>query len=153
MRTILKTIEIDYLWSVTQRRILKWYHTRDTQNLRNEVSTSFCVRYAKPSKCTKYLWCVTQRRILKWYLTRDTQNLRNEVLSSSMVFFFRARRKTIEMDYEVLRKTEFLKWYQTRAGYYHHSWYSCNKITTTQIQISRQNWNGFFSNISHQVMI
>ena len=26
--------------------------------------------------------------------------------------------------------------------------YSCNKITTTQIQISRQNWNGFFSNIS-----
>ena len=31
--------------------------------------------------------------------------------------------------------------------------YSCNEITTTQIQISRQNWNGFFSNISHQMMI
>ena len=31
--------------------------------------------------------------------------------------------------------------------------YSCNKITTTQIQISRQNWNGFFSNISRQMMI
>ena len=31
--------------------------------------------------------------------------------------------------------------------------YSCNKITATQIQISRQNWNGFFSNISHQMMI
>ena len=31
--------------------------------------------------------------------------------------------------------------------------YSCNKITTTQIQISRQNWNGFFSNNSHQMMI
>ena len=31
--------------------------------------------------------------------------------------------------------------------------YSCNKITTTQIQISRQNWNGLFSNISHQIMI
>jgi hypothetical protein len=27
--------------------------------------------------------------------------------------------------------------------------YSCNKITTTQIQISRQNWNGFYSNLSH----
>ena len=27
--------------------------------------------------------------------------------------------------------------------------YSCNKITTTQIQISQQNWNNFFSNISH----
>ena len=31
--------------------------------------------------------------------------------------------------------------------------YSCNKITTTWIQISRQNWNGFFSNASHQIMI
>ena len=28
--------------------------------------------------------------------------------------------------------------------------YSCNKITTNQIQISRQNWNGLFSNVSHQ---
>ena len=35
-----------------------------------------------------------------------------------------------------------------REGYY-----SCNKIATTWIQISRQNWNGFFSNISHQIMI
>ena len=26
--------------------------------------------------------------------------------------------------------------------------YSCNKITTTQIPISRQNWNGFFSNLT-----
>ena len=31
--------------------------------------------------------------------------------------------------------------------------YSCNKITTTWIQISRQNWNGVFSNASHQIMI
>ena len=31
--------------------------------------------------------------------------------------------------------------------------YRCNKIITTQIQISRQNWNGFFSNISHRMMI
>jgi len=31
--------------------------------------------------------------------------------------------------------------------------YSCNKITTTQIQISRQNLSDFFSNISHQMMI
>ena len=31
--------------------------------------------------------------------------------------------------------------------------YSCNKITKTWIQISRQNWNGFFSNINHQRMI
>ena len=31
--------------------------------------------------------------------------------------------------------------------------YSCNKITTTWIQISRQNWNCFFSNTSHQIMI
>ena len=29
---------------------------------------------------------------------------------------------------------------------------SCNKITTTKIQISLQNWNGFFS-ISHQMTI
>ena len=28
--------------------------------------------------------------------------------------------------------------------------YSCNKVTKTWIQISRQNWNGFFSNISHR---
>ena len=35
----------------------------------------------------------------------------------------------------------------------HLDFYSCNKITTTQIQISRQNWNVFFSNISHQMMI
>ena len=33
------------------------------------------------------------------------------------------------------------------------STYSCNKITTTWIQISRQNWNGFFSNASYQIMI
>ena len=32
-------------------------------------------------------------------------------------------------------------------------WYSCNKITTTQIQIFRQNWNCFFSNINHQMII
>ena len=31
--------------------------------------------------------------------------------------------------------------------------YSCNKITNTRIQISCQNWNDFFSNISHQMMI
>ena len=31
--------------------------------------------------------------------------------------------------------------------------YCCNKITTNWIQISCQNWNGFFSNISHQRMI
>ena len=31
--------------------------------------------------------------------------------------------------------------------------YSCNNITTTWIQISRQNWNGFFSNASHQIKI
>ena len=29
--------------------------------------------------------------------------------------------------------------------------YSCKKITTTWIQISLQNWNGFFSNASHQI--
>ena len=33
------------------------------------------------------------------------------------------------------------------------TWYSCNKITTTWIQISCQNWNGFLSNASHQIMI
>ena len=31
--------------------------------------------------------------------------------------------------------------------------YSYNKITTTQIQIIRQNWNGCFSNIINQMMI
>ena len=31
--------------------------------------------------------------------------------------------------------------------------YSCNKITKTRIQISRQNRFGFFSNISNQMMI
>ena len=31
--------------------------------------------------------------------------------------------------------------------------YNCNKITTTQIQISRQNQNDFFPNISHQMII
>ena len=31
--------------------------------------------------------------------------------------------------------------------------YSCNKITTIQIEIPPQNWNGFFSNICHQMMI
>ena len=28
--------------------------------------------------------------------------------------------------------------------------YSCNKLTKTRFQIPRQNWFGFFSNISHQ---
>ena len=31
--------------------------------------------------------------------------------------------------------------------------YSCNKITMTQVQISRQSGNGSFSSISHQMMI
>ena len=31
--------------------------------------------------------------------------------------------------------------------------YSCNNITTTWIQISRQNWNVFYSNASHQIII
>ena len=30
---------------------------------------------------------------------------------------------------------------------------SCNTTTTTWIQISRQNWNDFFSNASHHIMI
>ena len=33
------------------------------------------------------------------------------------------------------------------------STYSCNKIKSTWIQISHQNWNGFFSNISHRMII
>ena len=33
------------------------------------------------------------------------------------------------------------------------TYYSCNKITETWIQISRQNWFGFSSNISHQMII
>ena len=40
---------------------------------------------------------------------------------------------------------------------FHPQWnrklYSCSKKTTTWIQISRQNRNSFFSNISHQIMI
>ena len=31
--------------------------------------------------------------------------------------------------------------------------YSCNRITKTRIQTSCQKWNGFSSNISHQMMI
>ena len=31
--------------------------------------------------------------------------------------------------------------------------YSCNRITTTWIQISRQNWNGFFSNAKGQLIL
>ena len=31
--------------------------------------------------------------------------------------------------------------------------YRCNKITTTWIQIHVQNWNWFFSNASHQIII
>ena len=31
--------------------------------------------------------------------------------------------------------------------------YSCNKVTKTWIQISRQNWLGVFSNYSHQMII
>ena len=31
--------------------------------------------------------------------------------------------------------------------------YSCNKTTMTWIQIFHQNWNDFFSNISHQIML
>ena len=42
----------------------------------------------------------------------------------------------------------------TQSGSPINQWlYSYNKITTTQIQISRQNWNGFFSNISNQMTI
>ena len=33
------------------------------------------------------------------------------------------------------------------------AYYSCNKIPATELQISRQNWNGFFSNASHKIMI
>ena len=38
-------------------------------------------------------------------------------------------------------------------GAKNYNLYSCNKITTTWIQISRQNRNGFSSNASHQIMI
>ena len=38
---------------------------------------------------------------------------------------------------------------EANSCYFHHEMYSCNKITTAQILISRQNWNGFFSNINH----
>ena len=38
-------------------------------------------------------------------------------------------------------------------GFSFNQSYSSNKVTTTWIQISRQNWNGFFSNASHQIMI
>ena len=49
-----------------------------------------------------------------------------------------------------IEKTSSYSWMPVRT------WicdYSCNKKTTTQIQISRLNWNCFFSNISHQIMI
>jgi uncharacterized membrane protein YbjE (DUF340 family) len=39
------------------------------------------------------------------------------------------------------------------AEHFGGGWYSCDKITMTQIQISHRNLNGFFSNISNQMMI
>ena len=55
-------------------------------------------------------------------------------------------------DYQIRYCFTSFKW-SWHISYFRFYSYSCNKITTTQIQISRQNWNGFFSNISHQMMI
>ena len=47
--------------------------------------------------------------------------------------------------------TERYWWVSSRQSQWR---YSCNKITTTWIEMSRQNWNGFsLSNTSHQIMI
>ena len=65
-------------------------------------------------------------------------------------------------DCNLIRDT--IRWKYFRSSTYQHflaprhfneffNFYSCNKINTTWIQISRQNWNGFFSNASHQIMI
>ena len=50
-------------------------------------------------------------------------------------------------------QASFVIYWQASGGLLAIRLYSCNKITTTWIQIFRQNWNGFFSNISHQMMI
>ena len=50
-------------------------------------------------------------------------------------------------------QASFVTYWQASGGLLAIRLYSCNKITTTWIQIFRQNWNGFFSNISHQMMI
>ena len=48
------------------------------------------------------------------------------------------------------KSTKFtIEWHSFES----HIWYSCNKISTTWIQISRQNWNRFFSSASHQIMM
>ena len=55
VRKVRKTLDMDYLWSVTQRRIFEIgikKEGRGAHNLRNRVLTYFCVRYAKPLKCS-----------------------------------------------------------------------------------------------------
>ena len=48
---------------------------------------------------------------------------------------------------------KFEKLWPLLSSNWHPLMYSSNKITKTQIQISRQNWSYLFSNISHQMMI
>ena len=55
--------------------------------------------------------------------------------------------------YITRRSTCFYFFPGYRLGRSLRSLYSCVKITKTWIQISRQNWSGLFSNISHQMMI
>ena len=61
-------------------------------------------------------------------------------------------RKKKNKESELLKKCR--SWKKLSKLCFHWLWfYSCNKLNTTQIQISRQNWNGFFWNISRQMMI
>ena len=73
---------------------------------------------------------------------------------------------TVKLEFyiRVVKKSDTKIFFQTpQTMYYFHNrsclnlklssfglYYSCNKITKTWIQISRQNRNVFFSNISHQ---
>ena len=56
----------------------------------------------------------------------------------------------LEMENELTRFSQSTSVFEK---YTDKSWYSCNKINKLWIQISRQNWNGFYSNINYHKMI
>ena len=90
---------------------------------------------------TEYPFCWLEARHSSWLLAFFAIKLIHELSCIYQTYIIHNISKALDLQ---IKYTEIDLFF---------SIYSCNKINTTWIQISRQNWNGFFSNASHQIMI
>ena len=92
--------------------------------------TSYSSKLKKPWRCLRN----------KFHTYKNVGHIKNQCISSDFLLAQKAFTVLFTLTQKHLFGSKRLK----------KNWIT---VATTQMQISRQNWNGFFSNISHQMMI